>query len=146
MNPFNFDWFDWDDVVDFFIWGGDWTLKTFLLVLMALLYIGAGINHFVHPDFYIKIMPSYIPAHELMVQLSGIAEILLGIGLLIPATRKLSAWGIIAMLLVFMVVHVDMLVHAERFEGVPFWGLVLRIPLQFLLIAWAWWYRRDEEA
>ena len=55
-------------------------LKTGLKWLMALIYIALGINHFVNPGFYLRIMPDFIPAHEFMVAASGVAEIVLGVG------------------------------------------------------------------
>jgi hypothetical protein len=63
------------------------------LYLMALLYIGAGVLHFVVPKFYLRIMPPYLPAHHLLVALSGVAEVIVGVGLLIPATRVWAAWA-----------------------------------------------------
>ncbi len=89
-------------------------LKTILLYLMAVLYIAPGINHFVKPRFYLRIMPPYLPAHELLNYASGIAEILLGCLLLFKTTRTYAAWGIVIMLLVFMVVHVFMLQQALK--------------------------------
>jgi uncharacterized membrane protein len=118
-------------------------MLTFFKYLMALLYIAAGINHFVNPGFYEEIMPPWVPLHYEMVLLSGIAEILLGILLLIPRFQRIAAWGIIAMLLVFMTVHLHMLVHADdQYADVPVAMLWLRLPLQGLLIFWAWWYTR----
>ena len=109
---------------------------------MALIYIALGINHFVNPGFYLRIMPDFIPAHEFMVAASGVAEIVLGVGLLIPATQVLSAWGIVAMLVVFFVVHGDMIARQENYSGVSSTALWVRFALQFVLIAWAWWYTR----
>jgi uncharacterized membrane protein len=117
-------------------------LKTFGLYAMALLYVAAGINHFVNPDFYANIMPHWLPAHGLLVALSGVAEVILGVALLVPKLRPYAAWGIMAMLTVFFAVHIDMLVNHARYEDVPYWGLVVRIPVQVLLIAWAYVYTR----
>lgn len=118
--------------------------KIFLLRLMAAAYIAAGVNHFLNPDFYIRIMPPYWGWPEFWVALSGVAEIALGVLLLPRATRPYAAWGIIAMLVLFLTVHVHMLVHTEQFAGVPYWALVARLPLQALLILWAAWYIRAE--
>lgn len=118
-------------------------LKTISLWVMALFYIGAGINHFRVPDFYVRIMPPYLPAHELLVQLSGVCEIVLGATVLVPALRRWAAWGIIALLLVFLPVHVHMLVHAELYPEAPVWFLWARFPLQALFILWAYWHTRD---
>ena len=112
----------------------------FHLYLMAALYIFAGIMHFIKPKTYLRIMPRYIPNHKLMVVLSGIAEILLGIGLCFPATKNLAIYGIIAMLLVFLLVHFYMLSGEKEGAGIPKWILILRIPLQFVLMYWAYYY------
>jgi uncharacterized membrane protein len=76
------------------------------------------------------------------VQLSGIAEIAGGLGLVLPATRRFSAAGIVAMLVGFLDVHQYMLRHSELFPDVPLWILWARIPLQLVLIAWALDYVR----
>ncbi len=121
-------------------------LKTILLYLMAVLYIAAGINHFVKPRFYLRIMPPYLPAHELLNYASGIAEILLGCLLLFKTTRTYAAWGIVIMLLVFMVVHVFMLQQALKQNNylITPTAARIRLGLQFVLIAWALWYTRPE--
>jgi uncharacterized membrane protein len=111
------------------------------LYLMSFLYTIAGINHFIKPKFYLAIMPPYIPAHELMVLLSGIAELVLGIGLLFPLTRALAAWGIILLLLAVLPANVYM-ITSEKFSKIPTWILWLRLPLQFLLIWWAYIYTK----
>lgn len=105
---------------------------------MSLLYVGAGINHFINPRFYISIMPSFFPAPALLNQLSGVAEIILGIGLLWSATRIWSAYLIIAMLIVFFAVHIPHLIDPPKIAKGNYWFLVLRIPLQCILIYWAW--------
>ncbi len=111
------------------------------LYLMAFLYVVAGANHFRKPDFYLPMMPLWIPWHKLMVLLSGMAEILLGALLLWPYFQSLAAWGIIAMLVVFFSVHVYMYQARDTvFRKVPKAVLVARFPLQFVLIFWAYLY------
>ena len=112
----------------------------FHLYLMAALYIFAGVMHFVKPKMYLRIMPRYIPNHKLMVTLSGVAEIGLGVGLCFPKTKNIAIYGIIAMLLVFLLVHFYMLSGEKQAAGIPKWILILRIPLQFALIYWAYLY------
>lgn len=107
------------------------------LYLMASIYIIAGILHFLKPQLYLRIMPRYLPAHKPLVYLSGIAEILLGIGLLFSETRAPAIYGIILMLLIFLLVHFHMLSSKKAGAGFPRWALITRIPLQFLLIWWA---------
>lgn len=110
------------------------------LYLMAGMYILAGLMHFIRPKTYGAIMPKYIPAKRAMVFWSGVAEIALGIGLCFEQTRTIAIWGIIAMLAVFMTVHFDMLSNEKLKGKFPMWAIVLRIPLQFVLIYWAYFY------
>ncbi len=110
------------------------------LYVMAGMYIVAGLAHFVFPKAYLRIMPPYLPNHKLLVFLSGVAEVLLGIGLCFPETMEISIYGIILMLLVFLIVHFYMLSGEKASAGIPKWILILRIPLQFGLMYWAYWY------
>jgi uncharacterized membrane protein len=112
------------------------------LIAQSAFYVLAGINHFWHQAFYVHIMPDHYPHPEFWVRLSGMAEIAGGLGLLFPATRRASAIGIVAMLVVFLDVHQFMLRHAVRFPEVPLWALWARIPFQFVLIACALYYAR----
>ncbi len=110
------------------------------LYLMATMYIIAGIMHFVKPKAYLRIMPRYLPNHKLLVALSGFAEIILGFGLCFTVTKNLSIYGILLMLAVFFLVHFYMLSGKKEGAGIPKWILILRIPLQFGLMYWAYWY------
>lgn len=113
------------------------TFQSISLYIMAALYALAGINHFVQPKFYLAIMPKFFPMPNLLNQLSGVAEIILAIGLLLASTRKLSAYLIIAMLIVFFAVHIPHLISPPSLAKSKYWIVVLRIPIQFLLIYWA---------
>ncbi len=114
-------------------------MRNLSLYIQAVVYMAAGINHFIRPNTYLALMPPYIPAHGLMVMLSGIAEIVLGAGLLFPATRSLSAWGLILLLIAVFPANVHMAV-ASRFQSIPAWVRWGRLPLQGLLIWWAYRY------
>lgn len=105
---------------------------------MAAFYVLAGLNHFRDPEFYLPMMPSWIPAHGAMVALSGVAEVALGLGLLWPVSRPYAAWGVIALLIAVFPANLQMLLDAEKWTDLPRWGLVLRLPLQAALIGWAW--------
>ena len=85
----------------------------FQLYLMGVLYAVLGILHFTNTGFYRPFMPKFLPAHDLLIYLSGVAEILLGIGVLFPQTRTIALWGLIAMLIVFLIVHVNMLIPVQ---------------------------------
>ncbi|GLU45631.1 MauE/DoxX family redox-associated membrane protein [Allomuricauda sp. NBRC 101325] len=110
------------------------------LYLMALLYIFAGIMHFIKPKMYMRIMPQYLPSHKLLVVLSGIFEVAFGVALLIPFAREWAVYGIILMLLSFLPVHFYMLSSEKASAGIPLWLLILRVPLQFVLMYWAFSY------
>ena len=108
------------------------------LYAMVALYIGGGINHFINPPFYLSVMPEWMPYHELANYSSGVVEIILGILLVFEPTRRFSAWMIIAMLTVFFfVIHIPMCFHFEA-GTTMFWIAVIRIPIQIILINWAW--------
>ena len=110
------------------------------LYLMAAIYVFAGIMHFIKPKTYLRIMPRYLPNPKLLVSLSGIAEILLGVSLCFSATKNIAIYGIIAMLIVFLLVHFYMLSSKKAGAGMPQWLLIFRIPLQLGLMYWAYWY------
>jgi len=110
------------------------------LYVMAGMYIFAGIMHFVYPKAYLRIMPRYLPNHKALVIWSGIAEIVLGVALCFPQTKNWAIWGIILMLLVFLTVHFYMLKGDKEAAGIPKWILILRLPLQFGLMYWAYVY------
>jgi len=110
------------------------------LYLMAGLYILAGTMHFVRPKMYLRIMPRFLPYHKFLVFLSGVIEIVLGIGICFEPTRKLSSFGIVLMLAAFLPVHFYMLSGKKASAGIPKWILILRIPLQFVLMYWAFSY------
>jgi uncharacterized membrane protein len=105
--------------------------------LMGVIYTILGVVHFTHTGFYRPLMPKFLPAHDLLIYLSGVAEIILGIGVLFPQTRSVALWGLIAMLIVFLIVHINMLLPSNQL-GISPWILWLRIPIQFILIYWAY--------
>jgi uncharacterized membrane protein len=116
-------------------------VKLLFKVLLGVFFIFGGVNHFRVPDFYLKIMPDYIPAHAFVVQLSGVTEVIAGIMLLVPATSVWGAWFIVAHLVVFFTVHFWMIQHAEdRYSDVPLALLWFRIVLQVVFIVWALWF------
>jgi uncharacterized membrane protein len=121
--------------------------KLIFKILLALFFVLAGINHFRQTGFYLRMMPPYVPWHPAMVQISGVAEIALGVLLLIPAASRLAAWGLIALLIAVFPANLQMALHPDTFPEFSPRALWLRLPLQAVLIAWAYWYtgkrRRD---
>lgn len=120
--------------------------KKISLIVVIIGYIAAGINHFRVPEFYIAIIPRYIPYPQFMNAAAGIFEIIFGLGLAFKTTRKYAAWGIILMLAAFLPVHVSMITNAPFKIGdttvAPLFTW-LRLALQPVLMAWAWWHTSD---
>jgi uncharacterized membrane protein len=117
-------------------------VKAALRVVLALFFVGAGVNHFIVTDFYLRMMPTYLPLHLEAVQISGVAEVVLGILLLMPGKAAVAAWGLIALLIAVFPANVHMALHPEAFPQFGVTALWLRLPIQALLIAWAFWYTR----
>ena len=113
--------------------------------LFGIFFIVAGVLHFVKPRWYLAIMPDYLPAQRELVYASGVAEIAGGLGTLIPATRKAGSWLSIATLVAVFPANLHMALNPDRFDSVPggATGLYARLPLQALLIAWAWSAGKD---
>lgn len=106
--------------------------------ILGILFTLAGIFHFVEPERYLKIMPPYIPEPLLMVYLSGVAEAVFGLMVLIPATTKIGAWGLIATLIAVFPANLHMALYAQDYPQLPEVALWVRLPIQALLIWWAW--------
>ena len=87
-------------------------------------------------------MPDYLPSHVLLVQSSGVAEVILGAALLVPRLERLAAWGILALLVAVFPANLHMALHPDRFPAMAPAMLWLRLPLQLPLLAWAWVYTR----
>ena len=117
-------------------------LKLIMKWLMGLFFVVAGVNHFLRPDFYMKIMPPYLPWHLPLVYLSGLFEVALGILVLIPKYTAPAAWGLIALLIAVFPANLHMALNAELYPSLSPIALWLRLPLQGVLIAWAYWYAR----
>ncbi|NRD44767.1 DoxX family membrane protein [Corallococcus sp. AB004] len=115
-------------------------VKTILQYVLALFMVVAGVNHFLKPRMYMRIMPPYLPRPRELVLLSGVAEVLLGIFLLVPATTRLAAWGLVALFVAVFPANIYMAQHPEQFRKIPRGMLWARLPLQVVLIAWALWY------
>ena len=116
-------------------------LRAILRWLLGILFVLAGINHFRSEAFYVRIIPPSFPKPRLLVQLSGVAEIAGGIGLLIKPIRRLAGWGLIALLVSVFPANVFMAVDSGQAGATNFprWLLYARLPLQGILIAWAWY-------
>ena len=117
-------------------------MKITLLYIMALVYVAAGIYHFVNPKLYMKIMPPYLPYHLQLIYISGVIEIVLGILLIPEGTRSIAAWLIIAMLIAIFPANVQMAVNFWQKNSPSLWIAIARLPLQPVLIWLAWLYTK----
>jgi uncharacterized membrane protein len=127
---------------------GEGKIKTALRWLMTLFMVAAGVNHFRQPEAYVAMIPAAFPAHLALVYVSGVAEVLGGLGLILPATRRLAAWGLVALFIAIFPANVNMAIHHLPLgdKPVPAWVLWVRLPIQAVLVAWAWWYTRRAPA
>ncbi len=107
---------------------------------IPIIFITSGIFHLIKPKIFTRIMPLYLPYHKEIVYVSGIIEILVGIGLFIPPLRFLSLWIVIILLILFLPVHIHMLQNKKAGLNFPKPMLVFRLFLQFGFIYWAYQY------
>ena len=113
-------------------------MKWIARVFAGPVLVAAGINHFVNPEFYLKIVPSALPNPEALVYLSGVAEIAGALGTLHPRTRRPAGWFLIATLVAVYPANIYMALNPDRFSNIPSWALWARLPLQFLFVYWVW--------
>ena len=107
--------------------------------VLSAFFISAGVNHFVMPKPYEAIVPAGLKDDAgRLVAISGAAEIAGGVGVLVPATRKLAGLGLIALLAAVFPANLYMARNPERFKRIPRWALYARLPLQPLMMRWAW--------
>lgn len=119
----------------------------FFFYLMIAVYTIVGLVHLVFPERFLWIMPAWLPYPLLLIYLSGVAEIVLAILLIPERTRKLSAWLIIAMLVVyFVVIHGAQSVDFYKTGNKYLWLTLVRLAFQFVLIRWAWLYTRTRKS
>jgi uncharacterized membrane protein len=109
-------------------------------ILLAVFMVFAGAMHFLRPKAYVRIVPRGLPAPRLIVVVSGVFEILGGLGLLVSVTRPWAAWGLIVLFVAIFPANVNMAVNRIGFgrKPSPPWLLWARLPLQVILIAWAY--------
>lgn len=115
--------------------------------MLSLAMVGVGVAHFTNPGDFVAIMPPWVPAHLALVYVSGVFEILGGLGLLPLRTRAAAGWGLIALYVAVFPANVHMALHDVPLGGepLPSWALWARLPLQAVFILWAWWVSRPDE-
>jgi uncharacterized membrane protein len=112
------------------------------LYIMAVFYMAAGINHFWHQQMYVKIMPPWVPFPNELICISGICETLFGALLLFSRTRRIAAWSIILILIFIFPANIQMMLNYMHESNPGLWAAIVRLPLQFVLIGWAYLYTK----
>ena len=118
-------------------------MKTASIFLLAIFMVGAGTMHFINPDFYMKIIPQYLPLHRELVYLSGLCEIVLGLLLFVPRFSRLAAWGTIALLIAVFPANIYVYQNQDMLPAPPLFHL-LRLPFQGVFILWVYWHTKSE--
>ena len=117
-------------------------IKYFSIIIMSLFYIGAGINHFLNPEWYVRIVPPILPFKTAIVYISGLFELILGVLLVFPKTRFIAGWGLIVLLLVIFPANIYVaLTQGEAMDTTPMIAWT-RLPFQFIFIAIAYWHSK----
>ena len=112
---------------------------------MSCFYIYVGVKHFIDPNWFINIVPPYLSWHLELVYLSGLFEIILGLLLLIPKTRKLAAYGLIALLIAVYPANIYLAFNElpQKMIGISsFAASWIRLPIQFIFIGLAYWHSK----
>ncbi|MBA6287367.1 DoxX family protein [Colwellia sp. MB3u-4] len=109
------------------------------LLIIALFFLIGGIAHFISADFFIMAMPDYLPYHKELVLISGVFEVLGAIGLLVPKTRLLAGYGLIALIVTVYPANINMALQPEKYHDISVFFLYLRLPMQLLFIWFVWW-------
>lgn len=118
--------------------------KLLLKYSLGLSFALAGLYHFINPAFYLRMMPAYLPWHLFLVYLSGFFEAALGLLLLVPKYTRYAAWGLIALLFAVFPANVNMALNPQLFPDITPAVLWLRLPLQVLLVAWAYLFTKGD--
>jgi uncharacterized membrane protein len=119
-------------------------IKCFFLFLLSAFFTYAGFHHLFAPDFYVSIMPPWIPGHLALVYISGVFEIMGGIGVLIPRFRSLAGFGLVVLLVAVYPANLYMAFNPELFPDVPVVALYVRLALQFVAFYWAYSVTRPD--
>jgi uncharacterized membrane protein len=113
--------------------------RTILKYLLVVFFVFAGVNHFRNPEFYLRMMPPYLPWHEALNYASGFFEIVLGLLVLAPKYTRLAGWGLIALLVAVFPANLHMALNPDLFPELPPAAYYIRLPFQFIFAAWVYW-------
>jgi uncharacterized membrane protein len=114
-------------------------IRYLVLILLAVAFVGVGITHFTNEEFFVAIVPPYLPWHRALVYISGFFEILGGLGILVPKLRRFAGWGLIALMIAVYPANIHMAMNPDQFPDMSPTALYVRLPIQFVMIAIVWW-------
>ena len=117
-------------------------IRLFSIIIMSIFYVSVGVNHFTIPEWFLQIVPPWLPYKLELVYISGFLEIIFGVMLLIPATRFYAAWGLILLLIAVYPANIYLAqTNGAAMNTTPLvaWG---RLPFQFVFIALAYWHTK----
>lgn len=117
-------------------------VRAILRVVLAVFMIAIGVDHFASPDFFVRIVPRALPAPLLLVQVSGLFEVLGGAGLLVSRVRRAAGIGLVLLYVAVFPANLNMCLHPELGGSIPLWALWVRLPFQIVFIALALWVSR----
>lgn len=124
------------------------TLKVSCLLVLSFLYIIVGVKHFTNPNYFLAIMPPYIPYHKFMVYLSGLLEILFALMMIFKKTRFYGCWGIIFLLIAVFPANIY-LYNSEipqKILSVTKQEALIRLPYQLPLLLFAFWHSKKKSS
>ena len=117
-------------------------IRLFSIIIMSIFYVSVGVNHFTIPEWFLQIVPPWLPYKLELVYISGFLEIIFGVMLLIPATRFYASWGLILLLIAVYPANIYLAqTNGAAMNTTPLvaWG---RLPFQFVFIALAYWHTK----
>ena len=117
-------------------------IRLLSIIIMSIFYVSVGVNHFTIPEWFLQIVPPWLPYKLELVYISGFLEIILGVMLLIPATRFYAAWGLILLLIAVYPANIYLAqTNGAAMNTIPLiaWG---RLPFQFVFIGLAYWHTK----
>jgi len=121
--------------------------KLITVFILSILYINVGITHFTNPDFFLVIVPDYLPYHMFLIYVSGLFEVILGFMLLFKKTRKYAGLGLIFLLILVFPANIFLYQSAEAqtVYGISENKAFVRLFFQAPLILLAFWHSLSKE-
>ncbi|MCB8876849.1 DoxX family protein [Acidisoma silvae] len=116
--------------------------RRIVLGFVFLWFFVGGIAHFALTTTEMGIVPPWLPDHRALVLISGVFELLGAAGILLRPTRSLAGWGLMLLTAAVTPANIFMWQHAALYPAIPYWALVLRLPVQALLMLGIWWSTR----